>query len=615
MCRRLDAIPLALELAAARLGSLSIEQLASRLDQRFRLLAGGTRGGMARQRTLQATVDWSYDLLDPPEQAVLRHLGVFIGGFTLDAAEAVCTTSDVVAADVLDLVDQLVAKSLVVAEERGGAVRYRLLETIRHYALDRLLQAGETIDAREAHARWAVGLATDAEPWLWFGQGEAGETDWMVRLDTEEGNLRAAFAWTVDGAELGAATSMVIGTMMWLIARGRSGEGLDMCERLLAAGGSDEDRSLVAFADLMFASHGRLDEAVVARARRSVEPLSRSSRPWIAPLAAGYVAAWSITQGDVESAQRAIGACREAVEAARSLPPTLLGMALQSLAWAHMDAGELEAARVSASEGLAAMTGTGFSVGESRLSANLAHIAIRTGRLDAAWEHAEQTVEAARRTSDSWMVIAGTRLLSQIAGVRGDLRGARDLSVSLLDVVAEVESDQELAGVHRDIARYALLDGDLQVADAHAARAVELVTPSSQAAGGIMRVAGEAACAKGELGRAWGLLLRAGRSSRDATLTDRQTFAMVIEGLAAVRMRLGDAAGAALLLASAAAHRPDEGARLEAEETQLAEIAVAARAALGASDFDAVSKDGATLDLSAAFAVADRMSVPHEGRG
>ena len=609
VCGRLDSIPLALELAAARLGSLSVEQLAGMLDQRFRLLTGGARGAMARQRTLQATVDWSYDLLDPSAQAVLRRVGAFVGGFTLDAAEVVCATADVDALDVLDLVDQLVAKSLVTAEERDGAVRYRLLETIRHYALDRLFQAGEVSAARDAHLRWAAALAVEAEPTLWFG---GNETYWLARLDTEDGNTRAAFAWALERGELSAATSMLVATLLWFAARSRVVEGLEMCERLLAAGGSDEDRSIVAFVELMLASHGRIDEDVLTRTRRSVGMLAQSSHPWLAGPADGYLAAMSIVAGDAASAGRAVAACQAAVDAARRSRPPVLAMTLQSLSWACMEVGDLDAARDAAEEAEALMSVAGLSVWQSRIGANRAHVAIRAGDLDAAWRFAERAAEAARRTSDTWMVIVVTQLLSQIAARRGDLRSARDLSLSLLDAVAEVESDPVLAGVHRDIARYALLDGDLAVADWHATHAVELVAHSSSVANDIFSVAGEAARANRDLRRAWELHLRAGRSSglTGSASAETEILASVVEGLAGVRAELGDVEGAAMLLGSAAAHRPDSGMRLAAESDLVGAIADSARAALGASDFEARWNEGATLDLDASFAAAERMQSP-----
>ncbi len=193
VCRRLDGIPLALELAAARLSSMSLEQVAARLDQRFRLLTGGSRNAMPRQQTLQAAVDWSFGLLNPAERETLARLSVFAGGFDLEAAEAVCTSEAIDVLDVLDLLGSLVSKSLVVADHAGGAVRYRLLETIRQYSAQELLRlAGDdgAWQARDRHAGHYLALAVAVAPAI-IGHGQR---EWLRRLDGEWDNLRAALA-------------------------------------------------------------------------------------------------------------------------------------------------------------------------------------------------------------------------------------------------------------------------------------------------------------------------------------------------------------------------------------------------------------------------------------
>ena len=155
ICQRLDGIALALELAAARVRTLPVERLAVELDHRFRVLTGGARTALPRQRTLAASVDWSYDLLDDDEQTVLRRLGVFVGGFSLDAAETVCADEHLDPYDVLDLLTRLVDKSLVQLDDTTG--RYRLLETVRQYALDRATAAGELPEIRGRHLAWCSG--------------------------------------------------------------------------------------------------------------------------------------------------------------------------------------------------------------------------------------------------------------------------------------------------------------------------------------------------------------------------------------------------------------------------------------------------------------------------
>jgi predicted ATPase/DNA-binding SARP family transcriptional activator len=200
ICFRLDGIPLAIELAAARVKLLSPEQIADRLSDRFRLLTGGSRTVLPRQQTLRATMDWSYNLLSPTEHIVLRRLSVFVGGWLLDSAEAVVADSlpsseSITAEDVLDLLTQLVNKSLVIAEQCPDEVRYRLLETIRQYAREKLLDATEVeVEVvRARHLDYFTALAERAEPQLAGPQ----QVQWLDRLEAELDNLRAALEWAL----------------------------------------------------------------------------------------------------------------------------------------------------------------------------------------------------------------------------------------------------------------------------------------------------------------------------------------------------------------------------------------------------------------------------------
>jgi predicted ATPase len=192
VCRRLDGIPLAIELAAARLSSMSLIDLNRRLDQRFRLLTGGSRNALPRQQTLGATVAWSYDLLNEPEREVLRRLTVFVDGFDLDAAEAVCATESIESFEVTDIIGSLVNKSLVTAERSSGSLRYGLLETIRQYAIEQLLQVDgddRAYETRQLHAEHYLRLAEEAALLI----DGPGQVHWMRRLDAEWGNLKATF--------------------------------------------------------------------------------------------------------------------------------------------------------------------------------------------------------------------------------------------------------------------------------------------------------------------------------------------------------------------------------------------------------------------------------------
>ena len=190
VCRRLDGMPLAIELAAVRLRTMSLASLHDRLDQRFRLLTGGSRTALARQQTLRATVEWSYSLLNGAEQALLRRLPVFADSFDLDAAEAVCGFGDLEALDVADLLGSLADKSLVQAEPAGETLRYRLLETIRQFAAERLAEAGEdeATAVAAAHGAHFLAVAEAAAPHL-TGRDQGR---WLARLDAEQANLRRA---------------------------------------------------------------------------------------------------------------------------------------------------------------------------------------------------------------------------------------------------------------------------------------------------------------------------------------------------------------------------------------------------------------------------------------
>jgi predicted ATPase/class 3 adenylate cyclase len=228
VCDRLDGIPLAIELAAARVKALAVEQIVERLDDRFRLLTGGSRTALPRQQTLRALIDWSYELLTEAERALLRRLSVFAGGWTLAAAEAVGGGDGIEEWEVLDLLTQLVEKSLVLYEDEEGEARYRLLETIRQYSAERL-QASEVVSVvRGWHRDWFVALAERAGPALFGGE----QAVWVRRLAREHDNLRAAIAWSFDTGA--AEAGLRLGASLWRFwhIRGYPQEGR---ERLAAA--------------------------------------------------------------------------------------------------------------------------------------------------------------------------------------------------------------------------------------------------------------------------------------------------------------------------------------------------------------------------------------------
>jgi non-specific serine/threonine protein kinase len=243
VCARLDGIPLAIELAAARLSALGVAELAARLDQRFRLLTGGSRTALPRQQTLQATMGWSYDLLTPQEQLLFARLSVFAGGWSLDGAEATCAGEAIVAEEVLDLLVRLVDRSLVMAEEVAGegTTWYRLLETLRHFGGERLAP-GEAARCRRRHAAYYLALAERADREL-IGPDALR---WFDLLEREHDNLRAALAWCMterdhgqeeEDAEAVEMGLRLAGSLFWFwLFHDHHAEGLAWLDQALARG-------------------------------------------------------------------------------------------------------------------------------------------------------------------------------------------------------------------------------------------------------------------------------------------------------------------------------------------------------------------------------------------
>ena len=197
-CRMLEGIPLAIELAAARVGTLSLEQISQRLTYSLKLLTGGSKTQMPKQRTLRGTLDWSYDLLSEPERVLFGRLSVFAGRWTLEASEAVAAGEVIEEAENLDLLSGLVEKSLVVAKGSDeGVVRYRMLEPVRQYAWEKLEESGEAEEVRRRHATFFLAQAAEAEPRL---RGPE-DREWLERLESEHDNMRAALSWALEREE------------------------------------------------------------------------------------------------------------------------------------------------------------------------------------------------------------------------------------------------------------------------------------------------------------------------------------------------------------------------------------------------------------------------------
>ncbi len=261
VCRALDGMPLAIELAAARLRTMSIDQLANRLDDRFRLLTGGSRTALPRHRTLRAMVDWSWELLTDAERTVLRRLSVFSGGASLDAAERVCVGDAVQQEDVLELLTALSEKSLLVAAA-DGAPRYRMLGTIKEYSADRLAEAGESDLARHAHLAYFTELNETAEPHL----RRAEQVTWLATLAAEHDNLSSAMRGALAAGEAQGAMRLAAAAAWYWWLSGHRAEGLELILAAIETPGdvADETRAMVYAMVVQFISSGPGDEHQVA---------------------------------------------------------------------------------------------------------------------------------------------------------------------------------------------------------------------------------------------------------------------------------------------------------------------------------------------------------------
>jgi non-specific serine/threonine protein kinase len=376
ICRRLDGIPLAIELACARIGVLSPGQIAQRLKDSLKLLTAGGRTVTPRHQTLKVTLAWSYELLDEPERKLFEWLSVFMGGWTLEAAETVGTGEGVKEEDVLDLLSRLVDKSLVVAEAGEGEVRYRMLEPIRQYGLERLEQSGNADAARRRHAAFFLALAEEAEL-LGPRQGE-----WLERLEMEHDNLRAALSWALgqEEAELGLRLGGALGEFWHL--RGYLSEGRLWLQAALAKG----EATLTA-----------------ARARALAQ--------------AGYIA-WE--QGDYA---HSVALSEESLTLSRKLGDAAgVAAALYALGWAAMFGNQIERASVLIDEAITLQRAAGDTAGVARSLLILGFVANYRRNYERATALYEESLMLAREAGDGFAIALSLGVGALAALGRGDHR-------------------------------------------------------------------------------------------------------------------------------------------------------------------------------------------------
>ena len=444
ICRRLDGVPLAIELAAARVKILSVDQIRERLRDRFRLLAGGGRTVVARQRTLEATVDWSYDLLTETERLLLARLSVFSGGWTLEAAEAVCVGGAIRDGDVLELLARLVDKSLVIVDVSERDARYRLLETIRQYAQNRLVQLGDLAALSHAHFTYFLTLAQRAEPKI----TGADQVAWLNLLDLEHDNLRTAIdAGFADPAR--HLDALALATSLWWFwtKRGYLTEGRQRLERALEvtqhAPGDLQARALVGVVHL--ASFQGDAEGARTMTVRALAAARRAGDPWSEAYALAFSAVQAAERGDF-ARSRQLG-LEARITVGRCTPPSKfqpLGLTSRVIAYAALQAGELDQAGRTFEETIAFLREAGEVWALGIILSDLAALRVIQNRLGEAEACASEALAFCRSLRDRRGVGWCLQSLAMVDTVAGRARqaawlyGAADALLQSLGATGQV---------------------------------------------------------------------------------------------------------------------------------------------------------------------------------
>jgi non-specific serine/threonine protein kinase len=410
VCASLDGIPLAIELAAARVKGLSVEQIASRLGDRFRLLTQGSRTALPRHQTLRATMDWSHDLLTESERVLLRRVSVFAGGFTLDAAEGICGGGAVASSEVLTLLLRLVDRSLVEARDWGGATRYRLLETVRQYGRERLTEAGEGDEIRRRHLTWYLGLAEQGAPKL---KGPEQQI-WLDRLEVEHDNLRGALAWSqTDPSHAENGIRLATALYSFWTFRGHWSEGRQWLEATVPPMGDTPSHAhasavqCAAFMALWRGDYGRA--TVLARQGLTASRKLGDAEGTVRCRAVlGHVA---VHRGEYSRASKLF---ENAVELCRKLNDEWnLGYVLGSLQFVARDQGDYERAAALGSESLALFRKVGDNHYTAWALRNLGLLALYRGNHKQAAAFGRDGLTLSREIENTWLIEG---CLTSIAG-------------------------------------------------------------------------------------------------------------------------------------------------------------------------------------------------------
>jgi predicted ATPase len=613
ICRRLDGLPLALELAAARMRALTVHELAARLDDRFRLLATGNRDAPERQQTLRAVVDWSWELLTTRERRLLGRLGVFADGFTLAAAEGICAGAGLDHTDVLDLLTRLVDRCLVVAEDSGA--HYRLLETIAAYALQRLEEFGETDQLRLRHAQWYADLAEQADRQL----QSHDQQSWLERLDTESGNCRAALTWTVAQSEATLALRLA-GALAWYwFLRGRHSEGRRMLAGALST--STGDRAPVAARARALAglavldSHDRANTDTVKHGRAALALYAGLKDP-----AGSAHAQWMVGFVLVEGSEPDAGTrlVNQALASFRRLHDRWgVAAALSTRGWAQLRCGELPGARRDGEESWALFLEIGDRWGQVRSAALLGVLA----EIEGDYGHARALHTDGLRLAEElglWSVV--TQQLShlgRLAMLAADYPAALALHERALRLAREQAFEPGVSFAQFGLGMIARRQGRLEAAETQLAEVLDAHRVAGFHPGVAFALAelGFVAELRGDPDAARARHLAGLRSAQVSG--DPRAIALALEGLAGAEALAGHHDQAGWLLGAADTARRSVNRPLPpAERTDVDRITSAVRAALGETAYQAAAQRGAEAGFAAVLTslellpTADRYAKP-----
>jgi len=522
---RLDGIPLAIELAATRVDALTPLEIARRLDDRFGLLTKGARNGLARHQTLRAALDWSHELLSAPERALLRRLSVFVGGFCLQAAEAVCSGGEVQSTEVFDLLAGLVSKSLVVSDTANSRGRYRLLETIRAYTADRLEEAGEAPVLGRAHAAFYLALAERAEPEL----TGADQQRWLERLDSERENVRFALHWSLGHRQTEWALRLAGALVLFWRVRCHFSEGRELLE---AAARASEDNGAPALrakvlwgVGFMALMAGDAEAAVPALEQslagfRELHDLQGCARTLLilgnTHVVLGNPSAPAVLE---ESADLA----REAGD------QWCLAHALGLTGYAHMVHTDLPAARP-LFEGCIGVAREAHDKQGLRFGLiGLGRVALNQGDYGSAEALLEETLSIARELGEAYVEATALHDLGELALGRGDYARARERFEEAQAVLPELaREDEAVLGPLLGLARVAHAEGDLIRARLLVDEALATIPPPRTSIPALQHL-GELAAEEGDADRARCLFQEALEYARKSG--DRWLSARALHGL------------------------------------------------------------------------------------